>query len=99
MAWIRYSTRDMAVTFSYSLSQWVQANSLVAALTRKLGAVGSLPKDPSAAIQRSIFVPRTAQPPCSHLQKSTELDQLGLTVLRATVDLEPHGSNYMGGDP
>ena len=54
-----------------------------------------------AAIPRSPFVPRTAQPPYSHVGNSTraELDQLGLTALRAMVDVEPYGSSNLGGDP
>ena len=54
-----------------------------------------------AAIPRSPFVPRTAQPPYSHMRKSTraELDRLGLTALRAMVDVEPYGSSDLGGDP
>ena len=28
-----------------------------------------------------------------------ELDRLGLTALRATVDVEPYGSSDLGGDP
>ena len=46
-------------------------------------------------------MPRTAQPPYSHVQNSTrvELDQLGLTALRAMVDVEPSGSSDLGGDP
>ena len=53
------------------------------------------------AIPRSPFVPRTAQPPYSHVTYSTraELDRLGLTALRAMVDLEPYGSIDLGGDP
>ena len=49
----------------------------------------------------SPFVPRTAQPPYSHVANSTraELDQLGLTALRAMVDVEPYGSSDLGGDP
>ena len=44
-----------------------------------------------AAIPRSPFVPRTAQPPYSHVTNSTRagLDRLGLTALRAMVDVEP----------
>ena len=55
----------------------------------------------AAAILRSPFVRRTAQPPYSHVGKSTraELDWLGLTVLRAMVDVEPYGSSDLGGDP
>ena len=54
-----------------------------------------------AAIPRSSFVPRTAQPPSSHVTNSTraELDQLGLIVLRALLDVEPYGSSDLGGDP
>ena len=54
-----------------------------------------------AAIPRSPFVPRTAQPPYSHVGNSTraELDQLGLTALRAMFVVEPHGSSDLGGDP
>ena len=54
-----------------------------------------------AAIPRSPFVPRTAQPPYSHLGNSTiaELDRLGLTALRAMVDVEPYCSSDLGGDP
>ena len=54
-----------------------------------------------AAVPRSPFVPRTAKPPYSHVTNSTraELDQLGLTALRAMVDVEPHGSSDLGGDP
>ena len=44
-----------------------------------------------AAIPRSPFVPRTAQPPYSQVTNSTraELDLLGLTALRAMVDMQP----------
>ena len=54
-----------------------------------------------AAIPRSPFVLRTAQPPYSHVGNSTraELDRLGLTALRAMVDVEPYGSSDLGGDP
>ena len=53
------------------------------------------------AIPRSPFVPRTAQLPYSHVTNSTraELDRLGLTALRAMVDVEPYGSSDLGGDP
>ena len=42
-----------------------------------------------------------AQPPYSHVENSTraELDRLGLTALRAMVDVEPYGSSDYGGDP
>ena len=54
-----------------------------------------------AVIPRSCFIPRTAQPPYSHVENSTraELDWLGLTALRAMVDVEPYGSSDLGGDP
>ena len=54
-----------------------------------------------AAIPRSPFVRRTAKPPYSRVTNSTraELDQLGLTALRAVVDVEPYGSSDLGGDP
>ena len=52
-------------------------------------------------IPRSPFIPRTAQPPYSHVGNCTraELDRLGLTALRAMVDVEPSGSSELGGDP
>ena len=54
-----------------------------------------------AVIPRSPFIPRTAQPPYSQVENSTraELDRLGLTALRAMVDVEPYGSSDLGGDP
>ena len=54
-----------------------------------------------AAIPRGPFVPRTAQPPYSHVGNSTraELDRLGLIALMAMVDVEPYGSSDLGGDP
>ena len=54
-----------------------------------------------AAVSRSPFVPRSAQPPYSHVEISSpaELDQLGLTASRALVDVEPYGSSDLGGDP
>ena len=54
-----------------------------------------------AAVPRSPFVPRTAQPPYSHVANSSraELDRLGLTALRAMVDVELYGSSDLGGDP
>ena len=79
----------------------VQANQLVAGPTNTLGSLRSRPMPSPAAIPRSPFVPRTAQPPYSHVTNSTgaELDRLGLTALRATVDMEPYGSSDLGGDP
>ena len=52
-------------------------------------------------VSRSPFLPRMAHPPYSHVQNSTRavLDQLGLTALRAMVDVEPYGSSDFGGDP
>ena len=54
-----------------------------------------------AVMPRSPFIPRTAQPPNSHMENSTraELDWLGLTALGAMVDVEPYGSSDPGGDP
>ena len=54
-----------------------------------------------AVIPRSPFIPRMAQPPYSHVGNSTraELDRLGLTALRAMVNVEPYGSSDLGGDP
>ena len=42
-----------------------------------------------AVIPGSPFIPRTAQPPHSPVENSTraELDRLGLTALRAMVDV------------
>ena len=79
----------------------VQANHLAAGLTNRLGTLRSRPMPTPAAIPRSPFVPRTAQPPYSHVTNSTraELDRLGLTALRAMVDVEPYGSSDLGGDP
>ena len=79
----------------------VQANHLVAGLTNTLGSLRSRLLPTPAAIPRSPFVPRTAQPPYSHVANSTraELDRLGLTALRAMVDVEPYGSSHLGGDP
>ena len=79
----------------------VQANHLAAGLTNTLGSLRSRPMPTPAAIPRSPFVPRTAQLPYSHVTNSTraELDRLGLTALRAMVDVEPYGSSDLGGDP
>ena len=79
----------------------VQANHLVAGLTNTLGSLRSRPMPTPAAIPRSPFMPRMAQPPYSHVGNSTraELDRLGLTALRAMVDVEPYGSSDLGGDP
>ena len=79
----------------------VQANHLAAGLTNTLGSLRSRPMPTPAAIPRRPFVPRTAQPPYSHVTNSTraELDRLGLTALRAMVDVEPYGSSDLGGDP
>ena len=79
----------------------VQASHLVAGLTNTLGSLRSRPMPTTAAIPRSPFVPRTAQPPYSHVTNSTraELDRVGLTALRAMVDVDPYGSSDLGGDP
>ena len=79
----------------------LQANHLVAGLSHTLGGVRSRPMPTLAVVPRSCFVPRTAQPPYSHVANSSraELDQLGLTALRAMVDVEPYGSSDPGGDP
>ena len=78
----------------------VQAHHLVVGLTNTLGSLRSPPMPTPAVIPRSPFVPRLAQPPYSHLENSTraELDRLGLTMLRAMVDVEPYGSIDLGGD-
>ena len=54
-----------------------------------------------AVMPRSPFIPRTTQPPYSHVENSTraELDRLGLTALRAMVGVEPYGSSDLGRDP
>ena len=79
----------------------VQANHLVAGLTNILGSLRSRPMPTPAVIPRSPFVPRTTQPPYSHVGSSTraELDRLGLAALRAMVHVEPYGSSDLGGDP
>ena len=79
----------------------VQANHLVAGLTNTLESLRGRPMPTPAVIPRSPFVPRTAQPPYSNVAKSTraELDRLGLTALRAMVDVEPYGSSDLGGGP
>ena len=79
----------------------VQANHLVAGSTNTLGSLRSRLMPTPAAIPRSAFVPRTAQPPFSRMGNSTraELDWLGLTALTAMVDVEPYGSSDLGGDP
>ena len=79
----------------------VQANHLMAGLTNTLGSLRSQPMPTPAVIPRSPFVPRTAQPPYSHVGNSTraEVDRLGLTAPRAMVDVEPYGSSDLGEDP
>ena len=79
----------------------VQGNHLVAGFKNTLRSPRSRPMPTPAAIPRSPFVPRTAQPPYSHVGNSTraELDRLGPTALRAMVDVEPYGSSDLGGDP
>ena len=55
----------------------VQANHLVAGVTNTLGSLRSRPMSTPAVIPRRPFVPRTAQPPYSHVGISTraELDR------------------------
>ena len=79
----------------------LQANHLVAGLSHTLGGVRSRPMPTPAAVPRNPFVPKTAQPPYSHVANSSraELDRLGLTALRAMVDVEPYGSSDLGSDP
>ena len=79
----------------------VQANHLVAGLTHTLGGVRSRPMPTPSAVPRSPLVPGTAQPRYSHVDNCIRagLDQLGLTALRAMVDVEPYGSSDLGGDP
>ena len=73
----------------------------MAGLTNTLGSLRSRPTPTPAVIRRRPFIPRTAQPPYSHVGSSTraELDRLGLTALRAMVDAEAYGSSDLGGDP
>ena len=54
-----------------------------------------------AVMPRSPFIPRRAQPPYNHVENSTraKLDRLGLTALRAMVDVEPYSSSDLCGDP
>ena len=49
----------------------VQANHLVAGLTKTLGSLRSRPMPTPAVMPRSPFIPRTAQPPYSHVENST----------------------------
>ena len=49
----------------------LQANHLVAGLTHTLGGVRSRPMRTPAVIPRSPFLPRTAQPPYSHVENAT----------------------------
>ena len=78
----------------------VQASHVVAGLTHTLGGVRSRPMPTPAAVPRSASVPRTTQPPYSHVENSTqaELDQLALTALRLMVGVEPYCSSYLGRD-
>ena len=79
----------------------VQAKHLVAGFTNTLGSLKSRPMPIPVVIRRSPSIPRTAQPPYSHVGNSTraELDRLGLTALRTMVDVQPYGSSDLGGDP
>ena len=78
----------------------LQANHLVAGLSHTLGGVRSRPMPTPAAVPKTFFVPRTAQPPYSHVANSSraELDRLRLTALRAMLDVEPYRSSDLGGD-
>ena len=84
-----------------ALPHQVQASHLVAGLTHTLGGVGNQPMPAPAAVQRNPLMPRTPQPPYSRVENSTRavLDRLGLTALRAMVDVEPYGASDLGGDP
>ena len=79
----------------------VQANHVVAGLTHTLHGVRSQHMPTPVAVPRNAFVPRTAQLPYSHVENSTraEVNGLGLTALRAMVDVEPYGSGDLYGDP
>ena len=79
----------------------VQANHLVAGLTNTLRTLRSRSMPTPAVIPTTPFIRRTAQPPYSHVENSTgaELDRLGLTALRAMVDVEPYSCSDLGGDP
>ena len=78
-----------------------QANHQVLGLTNTLVSLRGRLMTTPAVIPRSPFIPRTTQPPYSHVVNSTraELDRLGLTALRAMGDGEPYGSSDLGGDP
>ena len=56
------------------LPHQVQANHLVAGWTNSLGSLRSRPMPTPAAIPRSPFVPRRAQPPYSHVGNSTRAE-------------------------
>ena len=73
----------------------------MAGLTNTLGSLRIRPIPTPAVIPRSPFITITAQPPYSHVENSTraELERLGLTAIRAMVDVEPYGSSDLGGDP
>ena len=55
----------------------------------------------SVVIPSTPFIPGTAQPPYSDFEDSTraELDRLGLTALRAMVNVELYSCSDLGGDP
>ena len=74
---------------------------MLAGVIHTLGGVKSRPRITPAAISRGPCVPRTAQPPYSHVDNSTsaELDHLGLTSLREMTDVEPSSASDLGGDP
>ena len=93
--------RQASPTIARVLPHRVQANHLVAGWTNTLGNLRSRLVPAPAVIPRSPFIPRTAQPPYSHVENSTraELDRLGLTALMAMVDVEPYVSSNPDGDP
>ena len=70
----------------------LQANRLVAGLTHTPGGMRSrpMPMPTPAAVPRTPFIPRTAQPPYSHVEICTraELDRPRPTALSAMVDFE-----------
>ena len=92
---------QVSLTTMVASPHHLQANHLVAGLTNTLGGLRSRPMPTPAVIPRSPFVPRMAQPPYSHVASSerAELHQVGLTALRAMVDVEPYVSSDLGGDP
>ena len=62
---------------------------------------GGTDEQPGKLEEPTYADPCCHKPPYSHVENSTraELDRLGLTALRAMVDVEPYGSSDLGGDP